>query len=297
MPLTIAIATLDEHESFYFTTKMLPLYHPAADCDFLCLDQSPDTPDGKANANLVTKKLRKRFRSATYEFLREPRGVGPARNAIFAAAKTDWVLVLDSHVALWPGALERLKAFIGENPDCRDLLTGPLVSDDGKTLIGTHQELRWRAEAFGTWAVDERGNGADSAPFEIPTMGLGLFACRRDAYPGFHPDQRGFGCCEAAFCQQFRERGDRVLCCPWLRWEHYFRPAVVGGRFGKPPYELHRVDKITNAMLEFSRCGMDPAGILDHFSGSLNTLEMRTLNERLNGHLQTPANGRPADGD
>lgn len=281
--LTIAIAVYDDYEGFYWTTKNLSLYHPTArDCELLVINQSPDSGQGQATAKYTTRKLKRRFARVRHVAYRDPVGIGPARNRIFDLAETEWVLVLDSHVALWPDALLKLQCRIADDPTCSDLFTGPLMSDDGYWLIGTHQTLRWRGEALGTWAIDDRGMDLAGEPFEIPTQGLGCFACRRDAFPRFHPSQRGFGCCEPAFCEQFRDRGDRVLCLPFMRWEHRF--WRVGG---KPPYSLRRVDKIANACLEFQRLGMDPAGLFEHFDGKLNDREMEVLLGRIGSPQET----------
>ena len=67
---------------------------------------------------------------------------------------------------------------------------------------------------FGQWSTDERGADPDAPPFEITMQGLGLFACRRDAWPGFHPEFRGFGGEEYYIHEKFRRNGAKVLCLP-----------------------------------------------------------------------------------
>lgn len=52
--------------------------------------------------------------------------------------------------------------------------------------------------------------------------GLGAFACRREAWPGFHESFTGYGGGEVYLCETFRQRGDRVLCLPGFRWWHNF---------------------------------------------------------------------------
>ncbi|MGL1784034.1 hypothetical protein ACSTG0_23510, partial [Vibrio parahaemolyticus] len=70
--------------------------------------------------------------------------------------------------------------------------------------------------------TDPAGAEPDLPPFEIPMQGMGLFACRRDAWAGFNPDFRGFGGEEGYIHEKFRQRGGKVLCLPFLRWMHRF---------------------------------------------------------------------------
>ena len=279
--LTIAIATLNEWEGLWSTVTSLFNHHAESmrHCELLVIDQDCESKGGKLSGRYATRKMRERVSnrhlySCRYIPDRSTRGIGPVRNKLFAEATADYVLVLDSHVDLDEGVLKRLLWYYTKHPESRDLLTGPLLSDGGG-FVGTHQELQWRGESLGTWAKDRRAFNANSDPFEIPTQGLGLFSCRRDAFPGFSKQQRGFGCAEALFCQMFRDRGDRVLCHPGLRWLHRF------GERGGQLYELLAVDKLINYMLEFQRTRMDPSGMFEHFEGKLNaddyTQMMRTL--------------------
>ena len=75
---------------------------------------------------------------------------------------------------------------------------------------------------FGTWFTDRRGLEPKNPPFEIMKTGLGAFACRREAWPGFHASFTGYGGGEVYLCETFRQRGDRVLCLPAFRWWHNF---------------------------------------------------------------------------
>lgn len=280
--LTIAIATLNDHEGLWWTLQILCDFHSESlpFCQLLIVDQDPDSEQGKENAKLAIKKMKRRadreglWHSVKYVPMRNPKGVGPARNKLFAESDGDAVLVLDSHVILPGGTIERLLDYYDHNTSCRDLLVGPLLSDGGG-FVGTHQELRWRSEAWGTWARDEELFEPDAPPKEVPMQGLGLFSCRKDAYPGFHPAQQGFGCAEAVFAEKFRKRGDKVLCLPFLRWKHRFF------RFGGPPYPVYRIDKVANYLIEMLAEGLDPSEMMDHFEGQLNDSEMQELHRRL----------------
>ena len=281
--LTIAIATFDDWEGVWATVTSLFANHAEEmkNCEILILDQDCESKGGRLTGKYATKAMKSRIvnghlHSAQYIPDRETSGVGPARNRLFEKASSDYVLVLDSHVVLDANVLKRLLWYYTRHPNSRDLLTGPLLSNGGG-FVGTHQELQWRSGALGTWAKDKRAFNANGDPFEIPMQGLGLFSCRRDAFPGFSKQQRGFGCAEALFCQSFRDRGDAVLCHPALRWTHRFDDPA------KKPYDIFLTDKLSNYMLEFERTGMDPSGLFDHFQGKLNAKDQQRMMETLNG--------------
>ena len=81
---------------------------------------------------------------------------------------------------------------------------------------------------FGQWERDPRLDDPGREPFEIAMQGLGLFACRRSAWPGLNPRLRGFGGEEGYLHERFRRRGGRVLCHPRLGWAHRFaRPIGI----------------------------------------------------------------------
>jgi glycosyltransferase involved in cell wall biosynthesis len=282
--LTIAIATLNDHEGLWWTLQILSEFHDVSQCQLLVVDQDPDSEQGRASASLVVKKLKRRdglWDSVKYVPFRNPKGIGPARNKLFQEADGDFVLCLDSHVVLPTGVLGRLIEYVDANPESRDLWVGPLLSDGGG-FVGTHQALQWRAEAWGTWARDKDLFEPDAEPKEVPTQGLGLFCCRKDAFPGFHPAQQGFGCAEAVFAEKFRRRGDKVFCLPFLRWLHRFF------RFGGPPYPVYKIDKVSNYLIEMLSEGIDPSEMLNHFEGQLNDSEMAELQTRLEAAIPNP---------
>ncbi len=103
--------------------------------------------------------------------------------------------------------------------------------------------------------------GKRHTAFEIPGMGLGCFAMRKDAWVGFHPDARGFGGEEMWVHAKVRKAGGRVMCAPWFAWSH--RTERVGG----VPYPLRRMDRVRNYILEFREMEWDLAPIKDHFVG------------------------------
>ena len=116
---------------------------------------------------------------------------------------------------------------------------------------------------WGEWATDDRGLNPDAAPFDIPMQGLELFACRKDAWPGFNPRFRGFGGEEGYLHYKFQKAGKRTLCLPFLRWVH---------RFGRPtgiPYPNLVEGRLRNYLLGCTELGFDPAPIENHFCARL----------------------------
>ena len=66
---------------------------------------------------------------------------------------------------------------------------------------------------YGTWDNSGLADDPDAPPFEIPMQGMGLFACRRAAWPGFNQAFRGFGGEEWYIHEKFR-RADGAHAVP-----------------------------------------------------------------------------------
>lgn len=254
--LTVGLATYDDFDGVYFTVQSLRLHHGEAleQIEILVVDNNPRSPHGQAVAEFMKLVPHGRY-------LPNREKVGTAvRNLVFDAAQTPYVLCLDCHVLLCPGALNRLLDFYRENPLSGDLLQGPLLPDSfAPQKIVTHMEPRWDSCMFGAWGTDPRGLHPDAPPFEIPMHGLGLFACRKDAWLRFNERFRGFGAEEGYIHEKYRQAGRRTLCLPFLRWLHRFiRPAGAN-------YPLKLQDRIHNYIVGWLELGLDTTPILDHF--------------------------------
>ena len=117
-------------------------------------------------------------------------------------------------------------------------------------------------------------------------QGLGLFSCRKAAWPGFHPGFRGFGGEEGYIHEKFRKLGRRCLCLPWLRWVHRFaRPAGA-------PYPLRLRDRITNYLIGHREVGLDEAPVLDHFRASATATEAEIAQAVRDADAVLPTVGR-----
>ena len=124
---------------------------------------------------------------------------------------------------------------------------------------------------YGSWASDERARDPDAPPFEIPMQGLGLFACRRAAWPGFSTRFRGFGGEEGYIHEKVRQQGGRVLCLPFLRWLHRFeRPMGV-------PYRIKWEDRVRNYLIGRHELGLPIDDVVQHFCEHLGDAVARPM--------------------
>ncbi|MFC5720467.1 glycosyltransferase [Streptomyces gamaensis] len=254
--LTVGMATYDDYDGVYFTVMSLLLYHPEVRdrIGLVVVDNHPAGPDAWA-----LKRLEERVPGLRY--VPYDRRVGTAaRDRIFREARSDWALCLDSHVQLLPGALAALLEFIDAHPDSDDLVQGPLVAEDLRT-VRTHWEPGWDRGMYGQWGCDPRGADPAGPAFEIGMQGLGVFACRTKAWPGLNPAFSGHGGEEGYLQEKFRRAGRRVLCLPALRWTHRFN------RSGKVPFPHSWDRRLRNYLIGWGELGLPVDEMTDHFAG------------------------------
>ena len=256
--LTIGMATYDDFDGMFFSIEALMMYHQEVMpyVEILVVDNNPngkfskDTKQYLAALNNGVKP--------TYIAFDEYRAT-TVKNLVFEQATTPYVLCMDSHVLLEAGSLAKLLMYYQCHENTKDLLQGPLLSDD-LLSVWTHFDPVWRGQMFGTWATDPRGKDPDSDPFDIPMQGMGVFSCRKDAWLGFNKNFRGFGGEEGYIHQKFRKQGARTLCLPFLRWVHRFRrPDGI-------PYPLSMDDKIRNYFIGRLELGESVSDVTNHFT-------------------------------
>ena len=253
------MATYDDFDGVYFTIMSIILYHRAAlpDIEIVVIDNNPDSSHGQAVAKFCRQTGQVRYIPAA-----EYKGT-TIRERVFAEARGDFVLCMDCHVFLHDGAISRLLEYCTNHPDSIDLLHGPLCYDNLQN-ISTHMEARWNGGFFGVWGKDPRARNGDGEPFDIPLQGMGLFACRKAAWPGFNRKFRGFGGEEGYIHEKFRQNGGRTLCLPFLYWSHRFqRPSGV-------QYANRWEDRIRNYLIGWDELGMPTTELLDHFSSHVS---------------------------
>lgn len=255
--LTIGSAVYDDFDGVYFSYQSIRLNNQDIwdDLDLLIIDNNPESDQGKATKDFCEKTKHIRYIPYT------EKTSTAVRNEIFFNAQGEFCMSIDCHVLFEPDTIKKLIKYFEENPDTKDLFHGPMFYDviNGHAPC-THMKPEWRDHMFGTWGVDQRGTDPNNPPFEIPMHGLGVFACRTDAWLKFHPDFSGFGGEEGYIHNKYKRAGRQTWCLPFLRWLHRFqRPAGV-------KYPLVLKDRIKNYLIGNVELGLPIHEIINHFS-------------------------------
>jgi hypothetical protein len=275
------MATYDDFDGVFFSIQALRMYHKEIldDIEIIIIDNNPGGDHSNSIKNFING-IKDHISIQHILFEDQSGGPAAAKNQIFNNAKTPYVLCMDSHILFEHGSLEKLIQYYKEYPDTKNLLQGPLVYDDLKT-ISTHFDPVWRGHMYGIWATDERGTKPSAAPFEIPMQGMGAFTCRKDSWPGFNNKFKGFGGEEGYIHEKFRQAGNKTLCLPFLRWLHRFeRPSGV-------KYNLDLTDRIWNYFIGFLENGQDCQSIIDHFSESLDVSVVEGIYKNVKHFIET----------
>lgn len=266
------MATHDDYDGLYFTIQSIRMYHPEIlnDIEFVIIDNNPDSAHGSSIRNLLN-------------WIKEPVQYLPfkkhqsstIKNKVFELADTPYVMCIDCHILLSPGSIKKLIDFFDSKEDYGNLIQGPLIYDDFKS-ISTHFDLtKWGSHMWGTWATDERGTDENSPPFPIEAQGMGLFACRKDSWLGFNKNFRGFGGEEGYIHEKYRKNGKETLCLPFLRWMHRFeRPTVA-----KYPNNLN--ERFRNYYIGFTELGLDKTELLKNFPDFSNDENLKRLDDEI----------------
>lgn len=254
--LTIGIPTYRDFEGLWCTIEALRLYHDLTSVEILVVD----------NFGCKLTEEFCRDAGAQYAYLPGPTGTALVKNAMFARATGDVVMCIDSHVLLHPGAIESLRTHFAENPECADLLHGPMIDS---THGHYHVEMadQWRGQMWGVWNLDDIIKPAElpAVPWPVHHMGMGLFACRRDKWLGFNSHFRGFGGEEGYLAIKYRQAGHQCVQIPGLKWSHRF-----GRTFGIP-YPLSVDDKLRNYLIGCRELDIDPTDCMACFADELPT--------------------------
>jgi hypothetical protein len=151
--ISVGMATFDDYHGVYFSIQDIRLNHPElmSRVEFIVIDNAPHlVPVADAIKNLFGN-MGADGSSGKYIPMAAPVGTSPSRNAIFTHATGKYVLAMDCHVLLAPGALQALIDYYTADPECNDIISGPMVYDNMVNTT-THFNPIWRAEMYGTWA-------------------------------------------------------------------------------------------------------------------------------------------------
>ena len=253
--LTIGMTVFDDWNGFYFSVQSLRMHHPKAmqDVEFVVINTNPSSQQGKS----VKKFCEGGWINEPLHYYEDDNSMGTAtRTKIFDYARTPYVLVMDCHVLFPLGVIEELIGFFDGGFDGGNLIQGPLLYDSLK-VGGTHFHPEWRRGMLGYWALDPKHKSDNY--FEIPSQGLGVFACRKDSWLGFHKNHAGFGGEECTLHEKYRQNGKKTLCLGSLKWLHRFeRPE----RATYPNEWEHRVKNYFRSYFELDKPVFE---IVEHF--------------------------------
>jgi len=297
------MACYDDFDGVWFSVQALRMYH--AECarhvEIVVVDNHPESPQGQAVRQFVENWVP----GGSYIPYAEALGTAAAKERVFQEARGAAVLCMDSHVLLEPDAIRRLIAWYDAHRKCRDLLQGPLVYDDLRSY-SSHFDDEWRGQMWGVWGCDPRaelqreirervdrktGNRqvdvsvTEGPPFDIPAQGMGVFSCRKEAWPGFNPRFRGFGGEEFYIHEKFRQAGARTVCLPFLRWVHRF------GRPGGVPYRVTIDEKFRNYVIGLTELGLPLDRCLAHFRQFLSEAAIQRVLESVVAETAAPGPG------
>jgi hypothetical protein len=344
--ICVAMAHCDDFSGVWSTVQSVFLHNEwdrPSDVEIILVDTSPT---GSEHRKLVQDFLNKggndtvgcRTRNIKYIDMANFAGTTLPRDVVFEHSKADYVVVMDCHVMLKSNTLRRLLDWFEKNPECQDLIHGPMVYDN-LDIVSTHFTDQFRGGMWGTWGgawstpggtifmtsneefndeyKDENRKQFDSLKyfdimtlkefkpgkdgdvvfpcghklpsnlewaghdrslvkfgcfeigkldsedgFEIPGMGMGLFASRRDSWLGFNKDCTGFGGEEMNIHTKYRQAGRKAICLPFLKWNHRF------GRAGGAPYPIPLAAKVRNYVLWANELNLPLDRIEKHFVSS-----------------------------
>lgn len=247
MRWTIGMPSYDNFAEVYFTVQSLRLHHDLTDCEIVVIDNYGDSELEmfcRFNGKGVVR----------YEKFTDIRGVSPAKNRIFDIAKGDNVLVMDSHILLKAGALDKF-------PPEGDLVQGPCLNNNMQEYY-CEWLPKWARNMWGVWAPGVKT--LPEKPFEIWGLGAGFFCCKRESWLGFNPAFRGFGGETGYIQEKYRKAGRKVWCDPSKVWVHFF---CNSGR--KIPFQVPMAERVRNYIIGFRELGLDMHEMEKHFSREL----------------------------
>lgn len=242
------MATYDDFDGVYFSLQSLKLFHNILkniDYEFVIIDNNPTSEHGKAIQSL------KGWLGNNCKYIPfEEKKTTAVRNEIFVNSSSKYTVSIDCHVLIQNGGLEALLKYYENNPNCKDIIQGPMLYDD-QVGYATQFDPVWRGDMYGIWGVNSEAHDKGE-PFEIPMMGLGLFSCETKNWLGFNQNFRGFGGEEGYIHEKFRRNGGKAICLPQLKWLHRFsRPNGV-------KYPLILEDRIWNYFVGWLEITQDP---------------------------------------
>lgn len=186
--LTIGFAHCNDFDGAWATLQdIIGHSESLEDIEFVIVDNSPrrHTSDKEAGTDEKSPHAKRLLGLANQlhvsgiktKYVRMPfeSGTSYTRREIFNHGEGEFCLVLDCHVSIpttHDRGIGRLLKFLRENPDLKDIYSGPLLRESQRAFVGDHFDPVWRAEMLGIWSM--------TWALEDGTR----FVCRRDPISG-----------------------------------------------------------------------------------------------------------------
>jgi hypothetical protein len=275
--LTIGMATYDDYDGVFFSIQSLRMFHDICGTDqveFIVLDNNSTSEHGKACKSFIENQVHGKY------VVNTDQNSSFNKYKIVDYATGKYVLIIDCHVLIEKNGIDNLLKYFQDNPDCKNLIQGPLWYDDLKN-ISTHFDPTWRGDMFGIWATN-REKYEIGLPFEIPMQGMGLLAFERANWVGINKHFKGFGAEEGYIAEKFKRNGGKNICLPYLKWNH---------RFGRPngvKYPLILEDRIWNYFIGWLEITKNPNDIMIY--SIYNYFRNRITKDKLDNMLEEATN-------
>ena len=276
----------DDFDGAYFSIQSIRLHHPEIinNIEFVIINNNPSSESGKALKNYVMNNITEPFQYLEFTKYNST----SLKNKIFDLADTPYVLCMDCHVLLEPQSLMRLVSYYDTGRDEGNLLQGPLLYDDLKS-VSTHFNREWGSQMLGKWDLDTRYKDKNTEPFEIPSQGMGLFSCRKDSWLGYNKNFRGFGGEECYIHDKYRAAGRKTMCLPFLRWNHRFT------RVNGVPYPNTFDDRYRNYIIGFTELGKDIGEVEENFKSVLSADKRDEIKAEVRELFKVPVYSPPIE--
>lgn len=243
--LTIGMSTYDDYDGVFFTIQSIRMHHKLNfdEIEFILLDNNPDGLHSEAN-----KKIMKSVNGKYIPY--KDNNSSFVKYQIPKYSEGKYTLILDSHVLLNENSITSLLDYYKENPNCKNLIQGPLLHDSLKGIY-THFDPKWSSHMYGVWGFNKELY-EKNLPFEIEMQGMGLFSFETEFFPEINKNFTGFGGEEWYISEKFRQNGGKNICLPSLKWLHRFdRPNGV-------KYKLSLEDRLWNYFIGWFELYKDP---------------------------------------
>jgi len=148
--LSVGMPVWDDYDGAAFSIQNLRLTNDMSNIELIVINTKPDAPGSDSLKSQVLGSFSSM--TAGTKYVEAPEIIGPAgaKERVFLEAEGDAVVCQDAHVLYKPNTMNKLIDYYDEHPDTQNLICGPLLHDDLRT-ISTHFDDVWRGEMWGIW--------------------------------------------------------------------------------------------------------------------------------------------------